>query len=768
MVRDLGADPAMAGRIANQAEFAVLPYDQMGDLAPFYSDTHATDLGAPTRVVALDCLKTKLRTDSDIALNVYPYHAEWDTNAQRVAGLDEWARQVEERFWELLDAETANRVAVEEPTAEEKERFSLEEMVDRLQRTFTGRDALLKQARDLANSPNDEDAPYGIVFTGESGAGKSALFAKLYTELSERDDLVLLSHAAEVSPRSVFIAHILRRWIGELAPITGDSPETPDDIKPEDLESLFERQLHRAARNGRIMVLVDGLNQLERTGRTKRVSWLPQAWPENARFIATTISGTETQVLGLRPRVELIELPPFSAKEIAEVAAQVYSRYHRTPNDAVVRILRDKQTAHGQPASGNALWLTTAVELVNLFDADDFTEAESRPEATPGERLQAHLRERATKLPVNLPGLIATYMGYVEKLAGARTFAALIALSRNGWREKDLIQLMPQVSPIFQGDDDQAAAPTGPFTSLTIALLRRSFRSQIAQRGELGQWVYTHRAFAEAIQHLLDQKWTQPPGETTRQQLHASVVEYLVTLPYDDPVRIDGLMFHLIGSDNREDAARYCIESCVHGQEVDDMSEHFGAVHSLADHVMNRIEERTNPGLEWVLSLLKLPHLTTYGRHLLWFTYHHTLVPALENRASLEVRLRLAQGTLACVEGLLREEPSSEFLQAGVCDSTHLVGTLHAADGDMLAALEAFRRGFDIAQEFVDNDTGSSEWAKRLYRCQLGLSDAGHSTGHLHPGEVVDPYAGVKVLLSTGKQGVEKLGVPLDSSRKGP
>jgi len=92
-------------------------------------------------------------------------------------------------------------------------------------------------------------------------------------------------------------------------------------------------------------------------------------------------------------------LPAFTATEVAAVANSVYARYHREPAAEVVAQLAAIQRPDGQPAAGDALWLTLALELLNLLDADDFAEAESDSEGRPEDKLRRLVLRRCRALP---------------------------------------------------------------------------------------------------------------------------------------------------------------------------------------------------------------------------------------------------------------------------------------------------------------------------------------------------------------------------------
>jgi hypothetical protein len=71
------------------------------------------------------------------------------------------------------------------------------------------------------------------------------------------------------------------------------------------LEHLFSSLLHHSARQVRVVVLVDALNQFLRTERSEALTWLPALWPDNARFLATAIPSPESRSLSRKPGIVL-------------------------------------------------------------------------------------------------------------------------------------------------------------------------------------------------------------------------------------------------------------------------------------------------------------------------------------------------------------------------------------------------------------------------------------------------------------------------------
>ena len=87
----------------------------------------------------------------------------------------------------------------------------------------------------------------------------------------------------------------------------------------------------------------------------------------------------------------------------------------------------------------------------------------------------------AAQLPGDVEPLYGEMLERCETLYGAgwaRGFAGLIAVSRHGWREADLEQLLPRAArQMAPGEPDE------PWNDLRFAALRRGFRAHLVQRG---------------------------------------------------------------------------------------------------------------------------------------------------------------------------------------------------------------------------------------------------------------------------------------------
>ncbi|MBN1453170.1 MAG: tetratricopeptide repeat protein [Anaerolineales bacterium] len=702
-----------------------LPYDRMPKkTAAIYSDAHATDPDAPDRVQRLKKLKAKMLADPELASHRLPYRLDWNDapqlpDVEGEYGIKAWGQKVEKALWVLIDDETREFAAQEEPTWQEEEQFVIEEFVERLNGSFIGREALVGEALDLAASPTDDSSPWGLCFEGKTGSGKSALFAHLHHELSQQKEMLLLSHAAGVSPRSGQTEWMLRRWIGELGDVLGETPDAPEDIRPEDLEKLFAQLLHRAATGRRVVLLVDALNQFVRTDRARTVSWLPAILPDNVRFIATAIPGDETRNLSQRKGLKRFEVPPLDVSEADRVTAQVYGRYHRQPNKEVVQAVMALRLPDGSPAAGNPLWLTLALDLLNQLDTDDFTAAEAGTGGSPEEKLRRMVLERARNLPPDVEGLYGHLLTRVEKVAGreeTRALAALIALSRNGWREEDFQHLLPKATALIASNDQRSTinAELCHWDPLRFAVMRRCFRMHLVKRGALEQWEFAHATLRQAILQRIDNDWQTGRNDNLQQAMYSCGADYLETLPPGTSVRKDEIMWQMLGTRDAPRVASY------YAQPTSDSE-------LLALFLMEEKHTSSDSLLCFASSLLDVKN--SQQRAAIAHKFIYDLYDALNTESQLELQELILTDSLATLLNLVDTEPNITHTQRTITVCCNKMGDVRLNRGDLTGALQHYEAARGNAKRLAFIQPESAFWhdfAMSLVNC----GDAYRSQGN--------------------------------------
>ena len=683
-----------------------LPYDAMGADAAVYSDLHSGEPGAADAHDRLETLKGRI--EREMPGRVRHYHAEWDAEARCVTGLDAWGAQVLEDLWADLDEATKAYEHAEPATWQHEEAAVLEQFVQTQCREFIGRTRTVDDLLALATSPAAPDAEWGACVSGEAGSGKSSLFGELVKRLQDPDDVLVLAHAAGIGARAGQIDILLRRWTQQLAESLG-VPDPAEGAKSrEDLEKAFAALLSRASAQRRVVCLLDALNQFERTTAGRFVTWLPALWPANARLIATAIPGEESEALGKRKGVRVVALPVLDEREAGAIAEAVCRRYHRELHAEILSILLSKRDG-GRAAAGNPLWLELALEELNLLDADDFARLDREFTGSADQRLHELMCLVASALPSDVEGLYGYLLERTEELHGenwARGFARLIALSRTGWRESDLRELLPLVCGVA-------------WDPLRFAALRRSFRAHLVQRGGAGQWDFSHAQIRVAVERRA------LGGPDLVLQLHSLIADHLEGLPQDDPLGESELMVHLIAGDDGPRAAR------VYADLPDKSGALRGATEALARHIALGAVERPNRNVPWIAALLTQPGLTDPQLANLALRFLFDLHDAIENTADLPGRQALIISARRDLERLAEADPSNAGWQRGLSVCQGKLGNVLQARGDLAGARQAYGESLVICQRLVAADPSNLGWQRDLYVSHRSLGDVLQAQGHL-------------------------------------
>lgn len=695
-----------------------LPYERMPpEKRAEYSDEYSADPEVRAGHARLLALKRRIAEDPELKGRVRHYRAAWDGTLGVVRGLEAWGRQVVEEMWADLDAETREFQEQAPQTPEAEEHEALLHFVEEKARDFQGRTALAGRLLALARSPAEEGAPWGACITGAPGSGKSALFAWLYRELSAsppalpgprvsllgrlagrqrgtapasqpNDAPLVLAQAAGSTPRSAQVDLMLRRWVAELAALLGKRQPVAETASTDDVQKAFAALLHGAAARRRVVLLVDGLDQFEPTPRGRYLTWLPRPWPANARLIATALPGTQAEALSQRDGVESIDLPPLGEAEAAEIGCAVWVRYHRQCSPDVLARVLARLAPDGAPAYGNPLWLTLAMEQLNLLDADDFGRA--------GQDLHGLLLGMAASLPPDVAGLYGSVLARAEKVYGAawaRATVCLIAVSQAGWREADLRALLPRAAALL--------FPQGPplaWDALQFASLRRGLGAQLAQRGSHGRWDFSHSQMREAVQR----RYVADPDLARR--LHAAIAGHLLALPPEDPLRDSETMLHLYVADDRPRAARFLAALPA---EFDTRTQ---AARTLGAHILAAGDAARNDALAWTVSLAELPGLDADVRWRLARHVQYDLNGILESEARLGVRLRLLEAAAGALAGLVTADQSRDDWQRDLSANHERLGDVLQAQGDLAGALRSYQASLDIRERLAPAHPSEAGW----------------------------------------------------------
>jgi tetratricopeptide (TPR) repeat protein len=206
----------------------------------------------------------------------------------------------------------------------------------------------------------DGDGKTPLVIIGASGLGKSALLANWVERYSGgHRDVLVIQHYIGASPYSADWAAMLRRIMGEFKRKLAIPEEIPDNV--DSLRSAFPNWLHMAAAKGRVVLVLDALNQLEDRDGAPDLVWLPPVMPANVRLFVSTLSGRPLEEINKRAWPTL-KVEPLDQQQRGELIAKYLKEsFSKQLNPA--RVQRIAATMQAE----NPLYLRVLLDELRLF-----------------------------------------------------------------------------------------------------------------------------------------------------------------------------------------------------------------------------------------------------------------------------------------------------------------------------------------------------------------------------------------------------------------
>ncbi len=316
-----------------------------------------------------------------------------------------------------------------EPDPLHKEAAEHEAYAQSRRTVYIGREEYFARLDAHAEASDDKS----LVVLGESGSGKSALLANWVARYREKHpDNNIINHFIGSSSHSADWAAMLMRIMGEFKrrfDIQGDIPDKPDELR-----MAFANWLHMAAARGKIVIVLDALNQLEDRDQALDLVWLPPEIPENVRLILSTLPGRPLDDLNKRNWPSM-QVEPLTEPERATFIVRFLGLYTKALEaDPANRIANAKQTS-------NPLYLKALLDELRQW-GEHFTldkQIDYYLEAANIEELYEQVLERYEKdYERERPGLVRDAM-------------TAIWASRRGLSEAELLEILnPKEEPLPQ------------------------------------------------------------------------------------------------------------------------------------------------------------------------------------------------------------------------------------------------------------------------------------------------------------------------------
>jgi len=206
----------------------------------------------------------------------------------------------------------------------------------------------------------------GLVVTGDSGCGKTVLFAAWAHDWAQNHpDDFLFQHYFGASPSSTSPDGFVSRLLGELK----QRFDVPDEIPvgSDKLREALPHWLAKAIGKRRIVLVLDGLNQVQGTDVERRLNFLPSSFPPHVTVLASSLPGPALDALRERGWNEHHLL----LADRSEIDAMVgeYFRIHSRHVDVEGRPLDTplRWQLVAAPGCENPLFLRTLLEELRQF-----------------------------------------------------------------------------------------------------------------------------------------------------------------------------------------------------------------------------------------------------------------------------------------------------------------------------------------------------------------------------------------------------------------
>jgi hypothetical protein len=354
-----------------------------------------------------------------------------------------------------------------------------------------------------------------LVVFGDPGSGKSALLASwlrrwqgepldggrlfdswwrravraLRPRVRPGEEHVLL-HCVGATPECTTWPSLVRRVLGDLIEQFGLTLDIP--TQPAPLRTALVRGLALAAARGRIVLLLDGLDQLEDQGGPAGLSWLPEEVPSRVRLIVSCRRGSLLAELRRRHWAELA-VKPLGRGECRVLIGDFLGRYGKRLSPAAV-----EEIAGSAPA-GTPLYLRTLLEELRVLGRHEDLRA----------RLRHYLGAPTTA------DLYARVLARWEedfdrdRPALVRDTMTLLWATRTGLTERELLELL--------------RAPGDPLPSAVWSPLYLAAEALLVNRSGLLTFVHPEARAAVERAYL--------SGEEARQRARRRLAAYFASRP---------------------------------------------------------------------------------------------------------------------------------------------------------------------------------------------------------------------------------------------
>jgi WD40 repeat protein len=451
----------------------------------------------------LDALKQRLTARMGEA--VFRYESRWRTDDIALDHVKQFTEDCYESLASVIEEELSHPpIRQEKEEAHEHQRFGRSRISHP-----TGGACFIGRARELRaiSSHVGRGKPQPLVVHGVSGVGKTALIANAIEQARARNpNAIIVARFIGATPESTNVRGLLASLCAELSH-EARAGEQPLRGAYEELVRDFLRHLESVARDRRVLLFLDALDQLSDEDRAApRLHWIPTQAPKGAEIVLSTLPGPVLEALRARlSATSFLQLGPMQRAEGSKLLDAWLLQAGRTLRPAQRRMVVDRFMQNGLP-----LFLQLAFE-----EACRWTSFDRSSLAPDVPRLIAQLLARLARRTNHGPILVERSLGY------------LIA-SRQGLADDEMLGLLSDDSKVMR--DFRRRSPDSPELSTLPAIVwsRLYFELEpyLANVSEAGLELieFYHRQFRDVLRKRYR-------TAALRRSYHSALADYFARQP---------------------------------------------------------------------------------------------------------------------------------------------------------------------------------------------------------------------------------------------
>jgi hypothetical protein len=249
-----------------------------------------------------------------------------------------------------------------------------------------------------------------IAIVGASGSGKSALLAKVATDLpiggwfAERFEPARAYVQIGATPASERLPVCLLLLLAQLDPAAAQSlasNHSPDSLELDDVPNTWLAVLEKGMRLFGPLIVVDGLDRLQgQLIESQPMAWLPISMGDRVRVVLSAADDSfEATLLTRRPSTHVLSLGDLGRADALELVRGRVAAHHRAVPATVVDVLVCQATS--------PRWLVVATDLLLALMAHDYLVLRrlSAADVDPEIAIRRLLESVAAELPASLDGI---------------------------------------------------------------------------------------------------------------------------------------------------------------------------------------------------------------------------------------------------------------------------------------------------------------------------------------------------------------------------